>query len=177
MSEKIVGNGVDIEGLSSGDREVLGAVVGLAKTCGNNPYTDDTVKHMCEALVKFDRVLDGGDEAYDAAGAAQMVEELHREKYTVSPSCAVCQARCGNTDDYDISLILNEDDEKVGIKAGLIYAAVMMAKSALADNGLCSDDDFRLVFTGALTVLSYEMSVKGLENAIEQTKKYCRIGG
>ncbi len=176
MSEKIVGNGVDIEGLSAGDREVLGAVVGLAKTCGNNPYTDDTVKLMCEALSKFDRVLDGG-EAYDTAGAAHMVEELHREKYKVSPSCAVCQARCGNTDDYDISLILNEDDEKIGIKAELIYAAVMMAKAAVSDNGLRSDDDFRLVFTGALTVLSYEMSVKGLENAVEQTKKYCRIGG
>ena len=33
-----------ISKMSLHDRELLGAIVGLAKTCGNNPYTDDTIK-------------------------------------------------------------------------------------------------------------------------------------
>lgn len=42
-----------ISKMSLHDRELLGAIVGLAKTCGNNPYTDDTIKLICDALLAF----------------------------------------------------------------------------------------------------------------------------
>ena len=47
-----------ISKMSLHDREVLGAVVGLAKTCGNNPYTDDTIKLICDALLAFNEGCD-----------------------------------------------------------------------------------------------------------------------
>jgi peptidoglycan/xylan/chitin deacetylase (PgdA/CDA1 family) len=95
-----------ISKMSLHDRELLGAIVGLAKTCGNNPYTDDTIKLICDALLAF-------NEGCDKAQTEEWLERLHKEKYNISPGCAVCQARCGNTDDYDISLILGEEQKKL----------------------------------------------------------------
>ena len=151
--------------ISTGDREVLGAAIGLAKTCGNNPYTDDTIKLICDVLLEFDRGCDG-------TRAAELVRKLHNEKHKVSPSCAVCQARCGNTDDYDVSLILDEEKEKLDMKQELISHAVQLAKAADKNTQLYADDEYRLVLLGVLTVLSYDMSLKGLENAAGQAEKW-----
>ena len=144
-----------ISKMSLHDRELLGAIVGLAKTCGNNPYTDDTIKLICDALLAF-------NEGCDKAQAEEWLERLHKEKYNISPGCAVCQARCGNTDDYDISLILGEEQDKLDIKQELI----------VRNRGLHSDEAYRRVLLGVLTVLSYEMSLKGLENAAEQAERW-----
>ena len=165
---------IEIEKTDSHYRAVLGAVVGLAKTCGNNPYTDETIKLMCDTLAELnstENIVDG-KVSCDEKTAEQMLEMLHGEKYNISPGCAVCQARCGNTDDYDIALILDEEPVKLEIKEKLIRCVTAMAEAAGRDTALYADDEFRLVFTGALTVLSYDMSVKGLENALEQAKKW-----
>lgn len=165
---------IEIKKTDSHYRAVLGAVVGLAKTCGNNPYTDETIKLMCDTLSELnstENIVDGKASCGEKK-AEQMLERLHAEKYNISPGCAVCQARCGNTDDYDIALILDEEPVKLDIKEKLIRCVVSMAEAAGRDTALYADDEFRLVFTGTLTVLSYDMSVKGLENALEQAKKW-----
>ena len=154
-----------ISKMSSFDRELLGAIVGLAKTCGNNPYTDDTIKLICEALLAF-------NEGCGKAQAEEGIEKRHMDKYIISPSCGVCQARCGNTDDYDISLILEEEQDKLEIKQELIAHSVLLSDAAMRNNGLYSDEAYRLVLLGVLTVLSYEMSLKGLENAAEQAERW-----
>lgn len=177
MSENDNKNRIDIEKMSGSTMEVLGAVVGLAKTCGNNPYTDDTIKLICDTLLKLNgscdvggQAAEGGTDLAENCDAAGLIERLHAEKYRISPGCAVCQSRCGNTDDYDIALISDEEQEKFHIKEELIYYAFELAKAAQRDNALYSDDGYRLVLLGVLTVLSYDMSVKGLENALEQAK-------
>lgn len=154
-----------ISKMSLHDRELLGAIVGLAKTCGNNPYTDNTIKLICDALLAF-------NEGCDKAQAEEWLERLHKEKYNISPGCAVCQARCGNTDDYDISLILGEEQDKLGIKQELIVHSVLLSDAAIRNTELYSDEEYRLVLLGVLTVLSYEMSLKGLENAAEQAERW-----
>lgn len=186
MSDNNIEKKTGIEKMPAPAREVFGAVVGLAKTCGNNPYTDDTIRLICDTLVKLGDVcgvdvqttayalsekIDLGDNGSEA-GAQQLIEQLHVEKYRISPGCAVCQARCGNTDDYDIALIMNEETEKLKIKEELIYNAFKLANAAHNDNALYSDDGYRLVLLGVLTVLSYDMSIKGLENALEQAKNW-----
>ena len=165
---------IEIEKTDSHYREVLGAVVGLAKTCGNNTSTDETVKLMCDTLREINNKENIVDDKMHCGKktAEQMLERLHGEKYNISPGCAVCQARCGNTDDYDIALILDEEPVKRGIKEKLIRGVTVMAEAAGRDSSLYADDEFRLVFTGALTVLSYDMSVKGLENGLEQVEKW-----
>ena len=53
MSKENIKKLIDIDKMDVHAREVLGAVVGLAKTCGNNPYTDDTIKLMCDILLRL----------------------------------------------------------------------------------------------------------------------------
>lgn len=163
--------------MSGSAREVLGAVVGLAKTCGNNPYTDDTIRLICDTLLELNGRCDADGQTAETetdlvenCDAAGLIEQLHAEKYRISPGCAVCQSRCGNTDDYDIALISYEEPEKLHIKEELIYYAFELAKAAHNDNAKYLDEGYRLVLLGVLTVLSYDMSVKGLENALEQAK-------
>lgn len=187
MSDINIEKFTDIGKMDASVKEVLGAVVGLAKTCGNNPYTDDTIRiicdtlmmaqNMCDAFGKVGKSIDADEQKcidVDCSGtdAPQLVERLHKEKYKVSPGCAVCQSRCGNTDDYDIALILDEEPEKLRIKEELIYNTFKLARAAHENNALYADDGYRLVLLGALTVLSYEMSTKGLENALEQVKNW-----
>lgn len=178
MSEKDNKNRIDIKKMSGSAREVLGAVVGLAKTCGNNPYTDDTIRLICDTLLELKvrcdvggQTAEGGTDLAENCDEAGLIEQLHAEKYRISPGCAVCRSRCGNTDDYDIALILDEEPEKLQIKEELIYYAFELAKAVHNDSVGYSDDGYRLVLVGVLTVLSYDMSVKGLENVLEQAKR------
>ncbi len=186
MSDNNIEKNTDIEKMAAPAREVLGAVVGLAKTCGNNPYTDDTIRLICDTLIKLGDVCGVDGQTTERAAsekinlgdnggeldAHKIVEQLHAEKYKISPGCAVCQARCGNTDDYDVTLILDEESQKLKIKEELIYNAFELAKAAHENNALYSDNAYRLVLLGVLTVLSYDMSIKGLENALEQAKNW-----
>ena len=79
---------IEIEKTDSHYREVLGAVVGLAKTCGNNPYTDETVKLMCDTLREINNKENIVDDKMHCGKktAEQMLERLHREKYNISPA-------------------------------------------------------------------------------------------
>ena len=79
--------------------ELLGAVIGLARTCANNPKTDDTDRLIFTAL----RV--SANKSANEQTLAAMIRRINEEKAIISPGCATCTARCGNTDNYDMSLL------------------------------------------------------------------------
>ena len=85
--------------------ELLGAVIGLARTCANNPKTDDTDRLIFTAL----RV--SANKSANEQTLAAMIRRVNEEKAIISPGCATCTARCGNTDNYDMSLLWNAPDE------------------------------------------------------------------
>ena len=85
--------------------ELLGAVIGLSRTCANNPKTDDTDRLIFTAL----RV--SANKSANEQTLAAMIRRVNEEKAIISPGCATCTARCGNTDNYDMSLLWNAPDE------------------------------------------------------------------
>ena len=101
--------------------ELLGAVIGLARTCANNPKTDDTDRLLFTAL----RVSANGT-ANDQMLTA-MIRRVNEEKAVISPGCATCTARCGNTDNYDMSLLWNADDEIKNAKLAILENAQTLA--------------------------------------------------
>lgn len=101
--------------------ELLGAVIGLARTCANNPKTDDTDRLLFTAL----RVSANGT-ANDQMLTA-MIRRVNEEKAIISPGCATCTARCGNTDNYDMSLLWNADDEIKNAKLAILENAQTLA--------------------------------------------------
>lgn len=51
-----------------------------------------------------------------------LIDEIHTEKYTIAPNCAVCQTPCGNTSDYDMDRICNAEPEIRDLKFQMIAA-------------------------------------------------------
>lgn len=106
--------------------ELTGALIGLARTCNNNPKTDQTDLLLLEGL------------SATAAGTGlpedslrNLLDRVKEEKYLVSPGCATCTARCGNTDDYDMALLRNENEEIRNLKLLLLAAIRGMAGCVL----------------------------------------------
>ena len=67
--------------------ELLGAVIGLARTCANNPKTDDTDRLIFTAL----RV--SANKSANEQTLAAMIRRVNEEKAIISPGCATCTAR------------------------------------------------------------------------------------
>lgn len=83
---------------------IISALIGLAGACNNNPKTEHTDHVMIKSLA-FSQVFPEADEtAYQ-----EIVNEIHMEKYTLSPDCATCMMPCGNTSDYDMEQIYNAE--------------------------------------------------------------------
>ena len=63
--------------------KIIGALIGLVGAAGNSGWTEKTDQTIASALLQEDN-----DET---------IEEIHREKYRLSPGCSTCTAPCGNT--------------------------------------------------------------------------------
>ena len=70
------------------NREILSALIGLAGAINNNGKTSDTDAIVRKALL---------------SPGVSVVEEIHREKYRISPNCETCPSPCGNTSNYPLA--------------------------------------------------------------------------
>ena len=81
--------------ISSKCYEIFGALIGLTGALSNNGKGQDT-----DALVRKALILAGSPDG-DQKKTKEMLAAIRAEKFRISPDCAVCQAPCGNTSDYD----------------------------------------------------------------------------
>lgn len=79
--------------------QILSVLVGLAGAVNNNGKTADTDRIVLQALSYCDCKDD-----ISQSDAEAILTTLRQEKHAVSPGCAVCNAPCGNTSDYDMEL-------------------------------------------------------------------------
>lgn len=85
-------------------KELLGALIGLAKTCGNNPKTENTDPVIIEGLVAVHT------QSFGEEMLTKKLEKVRLEKHTIAPNCSTCAAPCGNTSEYNLDL-LDEEEE------------------------------------------------------------------
>ena len=78
--------------------KIISALIGLVGACGSNPKTANTDSLMRKALAFPLLCPEAGE-----GELLSLLEEIYREKNTVSPGCAHCACPCGNTSDYDMS--------------------------------------------------------------------------
>ncbi len=105
--------------------ELLGAIIGLARTCANNPKTDDTDRLLFTAL-RVSANADANEQTLTA-----MIRRVNDEKAIISPGCATCVARCGNTDNYDMTLLWNAPDDIRDAKLSILENAQMLAEKLM----------------------------------------------
>ena len=101
--------------------KIISALIGLARACGSNPKTENTDALVIKALA----FPEGGDDS----AISRMVEAIHEEKFTISPGCATCASPCGNTSDYDLSLLYQAQEDVRTVKL-VILAALRKAAAA-----------------------------------------------
>ena len=73
--------------------QMISALIGLVGAVSNNGRTEHTDGVIRRAFLQ---IRNGGSEQ-------EIVEAVHREKFAISPDCAICKNPCGNTSDYDMA--------------------------------------------------------------------------
>ena len=98
------------------DGSILGALIGLARaTDGDAPVNDGTYELIVDALSVDYAVLSDNE-----CKIGEIVDRIHEEKYRLVPNCRYCVAHCGRTDDFDVSLLADEEPKIRDLKESII---------------------------------------------------------
>ena len=149
------------------ESKIIGALVGLAGACNNNPKTKNTDAVVIKALA-FPLL----NPHADTDTLQDMTKEIYAEKYTVSPGCATCQSPCGNTSDYDMSRIYNAEDSIRNIKLQILSELQNLASDLYRyeKTNLLPQESMEL-FYKVLIYISFDMEKEGLLAFLEETQE------
>ena len=134
--------------------KLTGALIGLAKACGNNQKSENTDRIIIEGLFTTVTNVNFNDNTLE-----EMIEKVHREKEKIAPGCAECISRCDNTDDYNMDELWTSDEDIRSLKSLILFGIRGMA--AYAYHGLVlgyEDSEVNEFFYRALSVISYDLS-------------------
>ncbi len=136
--------------------ELTGALIGLAKACGNNPATENTTKIIIEGLFTTITNVNFNDETLKA-----MIDKVHAEKQRIVPDCAACAAPCGNTSDYDMKEIWDGDEDIRSLKSLILFGIRGMAAYAYHAAVLGYEDkEVNDFFYKALSFLGFDLDME-----------------
>ena len=138
--------------------ELTGALIGLAKSCGNNPKTEDTTGILIEGLFTTITNVNFNDETL-----REMIAKVHAEKQRIVPNCATCASPCGNTSDYEMNELWNADEDIRSLKSLILFGIRGMAAYAYHAAVLgYEDEEVNDFFYKALSILGYDMDMEQL---------------
>lgn len=147
--------------------ELIGALIGLAKACHNNPHGEDVDRLLIEGL--FTTITNVN---FDETTVQEMIARVHAKKAEVVPNCLSCASPCGNTDDYDMKELWNANEDIRSLKSLILFG--MKGMAAYAYHAMIlgySDQEVNDFFYKGLSVLSYEMTMEQLLPIVLETGK------
>ena len=142
--------------ISSKCYEIFGALIGLTGALSNNGKGQDT-----DALVRKALILAGSPDG-DQKKTKEMLAAIRAEKFRISPDCAVCQAPCGNTSDYDMADFEKSPDRVKAFKEEIV--------ELLCEKAAAQDTLPEITFK-ALTYLKYDLKDQTYKDLIEELKQ------
>lgn len=155
-------------------KELLGALIALAKTSNNNPKTENTDRVLIEGLVAV-KTESFGDEMLQ-----KKLEMARQEKHVISPNCAVCAAPCGNTSEYDIALWKEENEVCQEIKGQMLKELLETAQIVYQGMMLKKDmSEYMDIFYKVLEIVTYDFEAEELREVVEeifQVKRNIEVG-
>ena len=98
-------------------RELLGCLIGLARTCSNNPPTDQTGGLLLAGLHAADEAI-----ALEPELLRALIARVKADKAAVSPNCVHCASPCGKNDDYDMTRIARAEPAIRAVKERILRA-------------------------------------------------------
>lgn len=106
--------------------ELTGALVGLARATDGGAYvSDSTWKVTIEGLFATVTNVSFNDETLQV-----LIDRVHVEKHTVVPQCSACGAPCSRTDDYDMKMLWEADEDIRSLKSLILFGIRGMAAYA-----------------------------------------------
>ena len=147
--------------------ELTGALIGLAKTCGNNPKTADTDRVIIEGLFTTLTNVSFNEETIRV-----VIERVEEEKSRIAPGCGTCVAKCGNTDNYDMEQIWNADEDIRSLKSLLLFGIRGVAAYAYHAMVLgYQSEEVNFFLYKALATLSMDLGMEELLPVVLETGK------
>lgn len=130
------------------NREVLSALIGLVGAINNNGKTEST-----DAVIRRALLQDSDNSCID---------EIHREKYKISPNCASCNTPCGNTSDYPMEAFDAWSDEQKQLKEQVMAQLQRIAGSEAAEAELPD------IVLKAIAYLGYNLGAESYRKLLEE---------
>ncbi len=145
--------------------ELTGALIGLARTCTPNPKTENTDRLILEGLFATVTNVNFDDEAIE-----RLIDKVRAEKEQIAPGCAVCEAKCGNTDEYDMKRIWEAQEDIRSLKSLILFGIRGMAAYAYHAMVLgYVDEEVNTFFYKALSILAEDWGMEELLPVVMET--------
>lgn len=147
-------------------KELLGALIALAKTSNSNPKTENTDRILIEGLVVAKTEVFGEDMLQKKLDIAR------QEKYVISPNCSTCASPCGNTSEYDLDVLKEEDVTCQEVKHQMLSEIQDAAKDVYQAMMLKADMSEHMdIFYKILEIVTYTFELEDLQEIQNEVKE------
>ncbi len=145
--------------------ELTGALVGLARVCQTNERTKNAERLVVEGL--FTTITNVN---FNDATIQKLIDRVNEEKAIISPGCSACVSRCGNTDNYDMKVVWEADEDIRSLKSLILFGIRGIAAYAYHAAVLGYEDSKVTDFLfKALVVIGEDLEMEPLLQVVLET--------
>ena len=105
--------------------KLFGALIGVARSID---WYAPIEKISMDVIFKILSTIASREALLDETTLQALTKELHLEKYRLVPDCFTCMNRCGRTDDYDMELLWNAEEDIRSAKLELLDKLLELSK-------------------------------------------------
>lgn len=138
--------------------ELIGALIGLAKTVNGAPTSESTDTLVIEGLFTTITNVSFNDKTIKA-----FTDKVNKEKESLNPNCNVCESKCPNSENYDMNKIWGDNEDIRSLKSLILFGLKGMA--AYAHHALVlgyTDDEVNSFFYKALAAIGEDLGMDDL---------------
>lgn len=138
--------------------ELTGALVGLARACAQNAYSENTTKLMVEALFTTITNVNFNDETLKI-----LIEKVRNRKYEIISECEAGTLKDNDVNDYDMKNLWDDTEDIRSLKSLILFGIRGMAAYAYHAAVLgYQEEEVNRFFYKALTMIGSEMGMEKL---------------
>ena len=105
--------------------QLTGALIGLARAADTNKPTASTHRAVIEGLFTTLTNVNFNEET-----VRRQIDMVRREKAALTPDCGACACPCGRTDEYDMNLLWEANEDIRSLKSLILFGLRGMAAYA-----------------------------------------------
>lgn len=146
------------------EKELIGALIGLAKACNVHLKTENTDNIIIQSLAGIFQKEQQFEE---------LLQKVREEKLAVAPDCATCLNPCGNTDEYNLDELQSpEVNQNVrDLKMELLDTSYKFAFNIRHDNIEDREAGIKALYK-ALCVISYDVTEERVRIVLSELEQY-----